>query len=54
MEKIKGIKLRVDESKKEKKDNELDLEKYIRGMEKDSFIGDIMKLIEANNNGKIC
>jgi len=34
--------------------NELDLEKYIRGMEKDSFIGDIMKLIEANNNGKIC
>lgn len=28
MEKIKGIKLGVDESKKEKKDNELDLEKF--------------------------
>ena len=30
------------------------MEKYIRGMEKDVFIGDIMKLIEANKNGKIC
>lgn len=30
----------------------LDLEKYIKGMEKEAFIGDIMKLIEANSNGK--
>ena len=30
----------------------LDLEKYIKGMEKKAFIGDIMKLIEANSNGK--
>ena len=34
--------------------DKLDLEKYIKGMEKEVFIGDIMKLIEANNNGKDC
>lgn len=28
------------------------IEKYIRGMEREAFIGDVMKLIEANNNGK--
>ncbi|MGP1438117.1 MAG: lipoate--protein ligase [Treponema sp.] len=32
--------------------NTIELEKYIKGMEKQTFIKDIMKLIEANNNGK--
>ena len=30
----------------------LDIERYIRGMEKDVFINDIMKLIEAGSDGK--